>query len=142
MNSRHREQDARPGGESAFSLLELILVILILGILGLAAYPRLISTRQFTADVAADLAANEIRAAQAGALFSGAPSTISFSGNSYTVNGETRSLPGGAAASGHSIDFNPFGEPAFGAGEPFTISSGGDTRTITVTPLTGKVTID
>ena len=115
---------------------------MILGILGLAAYPRLTPTNRFTADVAADLAANEIRAAQARALFSGAPSTISFSGNSYTVNGETRELPGGAVSSGHNIDFNPFGEPTAGSGQAFTIASGDDTRTITVAPLTGKVTID
>ncbi len=142
MNSGHSEQTGRTGQESAFSLLEVLAVIVILGILALAAYPRLTSTTRFTAEVAADLVSAEIRSTQARALFSGTPRTISFSGNTYTVDGETRNLPGGAVATGQTIDFNPFGEPVAGAGEPISISSGDDIRTVTVAPLTGKVTIN
>ena len=131
-----------PGGATGFSLLELIVVIMILGILGLAALPRMISTDQFTAAVAADLAATEIRAAQARALFSGTPRTISFTGNTYTADGETKNLPGDAQSEEYSIDFNPFGEPSAGGGMSFDITSGETTRTITVTSLTGKVTIN
>jgi prepilin-type N-terminal cleavage/methylation domain-containing protein len=132
----------KPGGETGFTLLELIVVIMILGILGLATLPRMIATDQFTAAVAADLAATEIRAAQARALFSGTPRTISFAGNTYTADGETKNLPGDALATAHSIDFNPFGEPSAGGGMSFEITSGETTRTITVAPLTGKVTIN
>ncbi len=132
----------RNGREAAFSLLEVVAVILVLGILGLAAYPRLLSTGQFTAGLAAEMAATEIRAAQGRALFSGVPQTISFSGNTFTVDGRTGNLPGNAGAEERTISFNRFGEPTSGADEPFVVSSGGDTRTVTVTPLTGKVTIN
>jgi prepilin-type N-terminal cleavage/methylation domain-containing protein len=142
VDLRIQDNPASPRPDAAFSLLELIVVIMILGILGLAALPRLLSTARFTVHVAADQAATEIRAAQARALFSGTPRTISFSGNTYTADGETKNLPGGALAAAWSIDFNPFGEPSTGGGESFDISSGGESRTITVAPLTGKVTIN
>lgn len=130
------------GGKAGFSLLEVVVVILILGILGLAAYPSLVSTGRFTAGLAAEMAATEIRAAQGRALFSGIPQTISFSGNTFTANGRTGNLPGNAHAEEQTISFNRFGEPTSGADESFSVSSGGEIRTLTVANLTGKVTIN
>ncbi len=136
------EQDSPAAREAGFTLVELILVVLVLAILGTALLIRSLSVTQVSAAVAADLAATEIRAVQSRAMFTGNPGSITFSGNSYTDDGRTRYLPGDASASTFSVAFNSFGEPAFDSGPSFQISSGETTRTITISNLTGQLTIE
>lgn len=129
--------------QSGFTLVELILVIIIIAIVSLVAIPRMIPRGGITVSLAADLAAADIRAVQHAAITGGAPRTISFGGNSYIAEGlipTTRNLPGEAVAGSYSVTFNSLGEPD-GSGS-FTVTSGGESRTITIEPLTGKVTIN
>ncbi len=128
--------------EIGFSLMELLIVLLVIGILVMVLLPKMISTTQVSAIVAADLAATEIRSAQGKAMYSGNPQTISFSGSGYIMDGESRSLPGQATATDYSLVFNSFGEPSSDDGSSFQISDGATSRTITISSLTGKVTIE
>ncbi len=128
--------------EDGFSLIELMIVLLVIGILVMVLLPKMISTTQVSAIVAADLAAMEIRAAQGKAMYSGNPQTITFSGSGYITGGETRALPGQATATDYSLVFNSFGEPSSEDGSTFQISDGATSRTITISSLTGKVTIE
>ncbi len=128
---------------SGFTLVELILVILVIAIISLVAIPRMISRGGISASLAADLAASDIRAVQLAAMSSGSSKTITFGGAEYTAEGlnpASRSFPGQAAASSFTVTFNSLGEPD--GGGSFTVSSGGETRTVTVQALTGTVTID
>lgn len=128
--------------ETGFSTVELLIVMLVLAILVMAVLPRMIATTQVSAIVAAELAAAEIRAAQGKAMLSGNPQTIVFSGSDYTIDGQTKPLPGDSAATSYSVVFNTFGEPSSDDGDSFQISSGNTTITVTISALTGKVTID
>jgi len=128
--------------DKGFSLIELIIVILVVGILVMTLLPKFLSTTQISAVVAAELAAAEIRAAQGKAMFSGNPQTIVFSGSDYTIDGQTKQLPGDSVATSYTVVFNTFGEPSFDGGDSLQISSGETTRTITISSLTGKVTIE
>ncbi len=128
---------------SGFSLIELILAILIIAIISLVAIPRMISRGGVTASLAADMAAADIRAVQQAAMSSGSSKTITFGGAGYTAQGlipADRNLPGNTVAETFSVTFNSLGEPSQGGN--FAISSGGDSSTISVEPLTGKVTIN
>ncbi len=127
--------------ETGFSVIELIIVILVVGILAMVALPKITSTTRISAIVAADLAAMEIRAAQSRAMYSSSPQTITFSGNSYTTGGVSRALPGRATATAYSLTFTSFGEPSSPNGKSFKISDGNTSRTIHISSLTGKVTI-
>ena len=126
--------------KSGFTIIEMVIVALVLAILVVAILPKMITTTQISARVAGVMAASDIRAVQARAMYSGSSKTISFNGNSYTMDGETKKLPGGASAASHSITFNAIGEPSSGAGS-FSISKGGESVILTVQSLTGKVSI-
>ena len=128
---------------SGFTLVELILVIVIIAIISLVAIPRMISRGGITASLAADLAASDIRAVQQAAMASGSSKTITFGGAEYTAEGlnpAARAFPGPAVAGTFSLTFNSLGEPDQGGS--FTVSSGGESKTVTVQAITGTVTIN
>ena len=127
---------------AGFTLIEILIVILVIGILAVAIIPRMLSTTRFSALLAAEMAVTDIRATQVEAMFEGDSKSITFNGDdTYTRNGITKTLPGGATTSAtYMITFNSFGEPTSGVGS-FTITSGSDTKTITILALTGKATI-
>jgi prepilin-type N-terminal cleavage/methylation domain-containing protein len=129
---------------SGFTIVELVIVILVVGILAAIAITKFTSQTIITASLAADMAASDIRAVQHSAMFKGASRSIIFvGGNDYTAEGltpEDRALPGNASADTYSITFNSFGEPNQGGN--FKVSSGGDFKTLTIEALTGKVTIN
>ncbi len=126
---------------AGFTLIEALIVVMVIGILAVAIIPRILSTTQFSALLAAEMAVTDIRATQAAAMFESASKTITFNGDStYTADGITKTLPGGATAGSYIITFNSFGEPTTGTGT-FSINSGADSKYITISSLTGKATI-
>lgn len=133
---------AKANSKSAgFTLIEALIVVLVIGILAVTVIPRILSTTRFSALLAAEMAITDIRATQTAAMFEGASRTIKFNdNNTYTRNGITKTLPGGATFGEYTITFNSFGEPTAGVGT-FIITSGSDTKSITILALTGKATI-
>ena len=128
---------------SGFTLIELIIVILIVGIITAVVTTKMISQTGISAALAADMAASDIRAVQHSAMYSGSLQSIIFGGSDYTADGltpEDRTLPGNATAAPYSITFNSIGEPDQGGS--FNVSCGGDSRTVAIEALTGKVTIN
>ena len=126
-----------------FTIIELIIVILLVAIIAAVVVTRMISQTGITASLAADMAASDIRAVQHNAMYTGSPRTIIFEGNDYIAAGlipEARALPGNATADLYSITFNSIGEPDQGGS--FNISCGGDSSTLNIEALTGKVTIN
>ncbi len=126
---------------NGFTLIESIIVMLFIGILAGIVIPRILSTTRFSAILAAEMAITDIRATQSAAMFEGASRTIIFNNNNtYTRDGITKTLPGGATFEEYTITFNSFGEPTTGVGN-FSITCGSDTKTINLSSLTGKATI-
>ncbi|HOO76363.1 MAG TPA: prepilin-type N-terminal cleavage/methylation domain-containing protein [bacterium] len=130
-----------------FTVLEIIIVLLVLAIVASAVIPKMIDTDSLGARVAAEVAATDIRAVQANAIFTGAPSAIVFTSgwSEYSAQGllpPLRVLPSGATAGGsYSITFNGLGEPNFSSAQTLTFVNGGGSTDLTVEPLTGKVTV-
>ena len=126
---------------AGFTLIEALIVVMVTGILAVAIIPKILSTTQFSALLAAEMAVTDIRATQSAAMFESASKTITFNGDStYTWDGITKTLPGGATVGSYTITFNSFGEPTTGAGT-FSVTSGADSKYITISSLTGKATI-
>ena len=127
---------------AGFTLMEVLIVVLVIGILAIAIIPGILSTTRLSALLAAEMAVTDIRATQTAAMFESASKTIIFNGNNtYTRDGITKTLPGGATSVAYTITFNSFGEPTAGVGA-FTITSGSDNKLITILALTGKTTIN
>lgn len=131
-------------GISGFTIYELLIVILVIGILAGLILTRMNSESGLAAALAADQAASDIRSVQHNAMYSGTSRSIIFNGNNYTAQGlmpENRVLPGNAVVNTpYTITFNSFGEPDQGGS--LIISCGGDSKTLTIEALTGKVSIN
>ena len=141
-------------GVRGFTLIEVILIMVIIGILSATVIPRIDFTLPTTASVdgAAYIVASDIRYVQECAMANRVSKSISFtSGNSfYTFPPTTPStsrldpsgqLQGVTIGTTITFTFNSLGEPIAGGGNSVIVSGGGQTRTITVTNYTGKVTI-
>ncbi len=133
---------------NGFSLIELIIVIMIIGIVAAVVVPRFFETDALAVRAAAETAAADIRAVQNISLFGGTPRTIAFVQNNpaYTAGGllpPERVLPGNALPSYNlSITFNSFGEPDIASATVLTLTCGSKYASLTITPLTGKVTVN
>jgi MSHA pilin protein MshA len=145
-----------PLNPRGMTLIEVIVVMVIIGILAATVLPKIDfggTSSTASAGGAAYMIASDIRYTQECAMASLVSKSISFtSGQSvYTFPAtipSTSSLdPTGRLPSGVTIGttitftFNSLGEPTAGGGSSFTVSTGGITRTITVTQYTGKVSI-
>lgn len=127
-----------------FTIIELIIVMVILGILAIIVLPRMINTGAITGREAAEMVAADIRKTQDLALADTSSHSITFvsgSGN-YTIDqgtakAQTVTLPSGTTINTTAtITFDNKGVPNAAA----TITVGGAT-TVTVVQNTGRVTI-
>ena len=152
LNKPSPPRTLEPLNPSGFTLIELIVVMIIIGILAATVLPRIdfgSTSSRASAAGAANMIASDIRYTQECAMATRASKTITFSSgaNSYsfalTPNNldPTGQLPSGVTTTALTLTFNSLGEPTAGGGSSVTVSAGGITRTITVTQYTGKVSI-
>jgi prepilin-type N-terminal cleavage/methylation domain-containing protein len=144
----------RPLNPLGMTLIEMIAVMAIIGILAAAVIPRIDfggTSSQASVAGAAYMIASDIRYAQEFAMTNRVSKSVQFSAvtpaNVYTFSPPSNMDPSGQLPSGVTIStnftvtFNSLGEPTTGGGGSVTVSSGGQSRTITVLQYTGKVNI-
>ncbi len=127
-----------------FTVIELIIVMVIIGILAVMVIPRMIATGTISARESAEMVAADIRKTQDLAMADISSHSITFvsgSGN-YAIDqgtgyAQTVSLPSGVAINTNAtITFSTNGAPD----AAYTINVGG-TTTVTVVQNTGRVTV-
>jgi prepilin-type N-terminal cleavage/methylation domain-containing protein len=138
------------------TLIEVIAAIIIIGILAAIALPRFDFTTSSRASVdgAANMIASDIRYAQEWAMANRVSKTVTFTNGSsvYTFSpvsigmDPSGQLPSGVTITSTSpspciVTFNSLGEPIVGGNGSVTVSSGAQSKTITVVNYTGKVNI-
>lgn len=142
-------------GVRGISLIEVILVMVIIAILAAVVIPRMDVTLSSSASVdgAAYMIASDIRYVQECAMANRVSKSVAFTSGSnvYTFPATSPStsnldpsgrLPTGATiGSNLTVTFNSLGEPIAGGGGSVTVSGGGQTKTISVSNYTGKVSI-
>lgn len=144
-----------------FSLMELVMVIAVVGVLGLAASIYAPSVDSSRLDAAAKQVVSDIEFAKANASLTGQTSGVNFvSGGAYTVYQGTTATPltnpltlqnmiitlstnyPNIVISGNfTVEFDSLGSPITGSGGSVTLSNGSATKTITVTANTGKLVL-
>jgi len=147
-NKPSASRTLEPLNPSGFTLIELILVMVIIGILAATVLPRIdfgTTSSRASADGAVYMIASDIRYAQEFAMANWVSKEIRFTSgsNSYSFFPTSSLDPTGRLPSGVTIGttvtftFNSLGEPTTSAG--WTVTVPGSTKTITVTNYTGKV---
>jgi prepilin-type N-terminal cleavage/methylation domain-containing protein len=157
--SKHEHWNPRilkPLNPSGMTLIEVIVAIIIIGVLAAIALPRFdfATSSRASVDGAAYMVASDIRYAQEWAMANRASKTVTFTNGSsvYTFNPASTGmdpsgqLPSGVTITGTSpspciVTFNSLGEPIAGGNGSVTVSSGGQSKTITVVNYTGKVNL-
>ena len=134
---------------AGFTLIELIMVIVLIGIVAVSVLPKFVDTSSFSLEGATAMVVADIRYTQELAMGNGDDKKAAFTQNSttYTLKNsddtvfKTSELPSGVTVSSSNITFtfNSLGEPTTGGGSSVTLSAGGDTRTVTVESYTGRV---
>ena len=141
--------------QSGMTLIEFLLMLVIIGILSVVVISKLDTTSFSGTSVggAAWMIASDIRYVQECAMASQVSKSVAFtsglsvytfpatvpSTSSFDPSGQ---LPSGVTISNNfTITFNSLGEPTVGGGGSVKVSSGGQTKTISVTNYTGKVDI-
>jgi prepilin-type N-terminal cleavage/methylation domain-containing protein len=128
-----------------FTLIELVAVLIILGVLAAVAATRLTGTSTISVKGAAEMIQADIRYAQEAAMAENTAKSVIFSpgASSYTVDSENKGLPSGVTIGNNlTVTFNSLGEPTAGGGGSVSISADGQSKTISVSNYTGKVSID
>jgi prepilin-type N-terminal cleavage/methylation domain-containing protein len=125
-----------------FTLVELIMVVILIGVLAVNFAPKFLDTSGFSLEGAAAMAAADIRYTQELAMGTHTSKTIEFTATKtyYTVDSRNVNLPSRVTiSSGATFTFNSLGEPTTGGGSSVTLSAGTDTKTIAVDSYTGRV---
>ena len=125
-----------------FTIIELIMVVVLIGILAVSIVPKFVDTSAFSLTGAAAMVAADIRYTQELAMSTNSSKTIVFttSNNYYTVDSRNVDLPSKVSiSSGTTFTFNSLGEPTTGGGSSVILSAGAETKTITVEDYTGRV---
>ncbi len=153
LNKRSTPRSLDPLNPSGFTLIELIVVVIIVGILAATLLPRIdfgATSSRASVDGAAYMIASDIRYAQEFAMANRVSKSILFdTGNPsyYTFNPVSAGMDPSGQLQGAMINtmvmftFNSLGEPATSGAWTVTVTDGVNTRTITVTQYTGKVSI-
>jgi type II secretory pathway pseudopilin PulG len=138
--------------QSGLSLIETTLVILIIAVLSAMIIPKagFDTPPRSSLDGAAHMIASDIRYAQENAMVNRVSKSVIFTSGSsvYTFNPTHHLDPSGRLPSGVTIGttitftFNSLGEPIAGGGNSVTVSGSGGSKTVSVTPYTGKVSIN
>ncbi len=146
--------------KNGFTLIELVLIIALIGVVGLAVVVLVPSLSVTKLDVATKQVLSDIEFAKQNAMMTGQTSGVQFvSGGAYTVYQGTTATPlsspltktnmvitlsssysGISITSSYTVEFNSLGSPTTGGGGSVTISNGTSTKTITVAANTGKIT--
>jgi prepilin-type N-terminal cleavage/methylation domain-containing protein len=131
------------GSNKGFTVIELIVVIVLVGIMAVAAISRSLNSPVINGREAAAMVGTDIRRAQELAMANIVDCRIIFDGtSSYQIIRDpggtntlldTKTIPAGITASSATIDFNSLGEPNGGV----TVTVGGNS--VTVAQYTGRV---
>lgn len=122
---------------SGFTLVELVVVILLIGIIGFVAGPRFVKTDVFAERRAADEILSALRFTQQMAMARGGGIRLVLTSNSYTVEetdgtalqspdrsgAYSKNLPNGVTASAITLAFDGLGQPVPNADVNITIGS-------------------
>lgn len=127
------------GQQKGFTLIEIIMMMVIIGILAFTVIPKLTTTSGLSAETAAVQVESYIRYIQAKAMSTQAATSVSFASDAggwyFTIEGQKYHIPGAISLSmSGAITFNSLGEPATPIG---TVTVGG--INITVESITGRV---
>jgi len=144
-----------------FSLIELVSVIAIIGVLGITVITMTPSLDGTQLNVAAHQVLSDIHHAKQNATTTGQTSGVNFvSGGIYTAYQGSTATPllspltrqdmivllsdsysSVSISNNFVVEFDSLGAPSSGGGGSVTLTNGTDTRTITITVNTGKVTL-
>jgi len=142
---------------TAFTLVELILAVMFIGILAAVAVPRLnfSAVSKQKGDAAAMKIVTDLRRARRLAISDAATNTAGFAlnmtGSSPYTGYEIKNLDTAATVDSHTIDsavscsggsefnFGPLGNLLTGSDTQLTVSASGKTFTITITTATGMI---
>ena len=135
--------------EKGFTLIEVVTILIIVGVLVAAATTRFTSTSTIFVRGAADMIQADIRYTQETAMTKHISKSVIFSNGSsaYTFSPTSGMDPSGQLPSGvttsnsFTVTFNSLGEPTAGGGGSVSISADGQSKTISISNYTGKVSI-
>ncbi len=150
---------------AAFTMIELIVVMVVIAIAAAMVVPYAVSTSSFQAQSAARLIMSDLEYAQNQAIVSQSPVTVTFSaaGNSYAVSNASGTLIHPISKKAYEVDFDTSGGfenvsmssvnfgccstvtfDALGAPDnegTVTLTAGSHAYTVTVAAISGRVTV-